>query len=230
MSGISVVPVEGVPEVTAGDDLAALIVAAVGSGPASLANGDVLVVTQKVVSKAEGRIVPAGERDAHISAESARVLRRAGTMIIAETKHGFVCANAGVDASNVATDSIALLPVDPDASARRIRSRIEHLTGVDVAVVISDTFGRAWRLGQTDVAIGVAGMEPFIDYRGTKDEQGRELAATRICAADEIAGAAELVMGKATGICAAIVQGAVVTRGRGAATEIVRPPGEDLFR
>ena len=223
---IEIHPVEGIPEVKSGDDLAALIADA---GP-GLRSGDVLVVTQKVVSKAEGRITSAENKASAIAGESIRVLRRAGNMVIAETRHGFVCANAGVDESNVELGEIALLPVDPDLSARRIRSRLQHLKGIDVAVVISDTFGRAWRLGQTDIAIGVAGIEPFTDYVGSLDTNGREMTATRICIADELAGAAEMVMGKAEGICAAIVRGAPVTPGRGAATQIVRAPEEDLFR
>lgn len=229
MTEIRIIPITGVGEVTAGDDLALLIVTAAGEG--ALQDNDVLVVTQKVVSKSEGRVVPADDREAAIASESVRVLRRTqGGMVISETRHGFVCANAGVDASNVDGDRVVLLPVDPDASARRLRSRISHLTGVDVAVVISDTFGRAWRLGQTDVAIGVAGIEPFIDYRGRYDAQGREMSATRIAVADELAGAAELVMGKVDKVCAVIVRGARVARGRGAAVDIVRPPNEDLFR
>lgn len=225
MNELRVLPVTGLPEIRPGDDLAALIADAV-----ALEDGDVLVVTQKVVSKAEGRVAPAERRTEAITAETKRVLRRAGDMVIAETVHGFVCANAGVDASNVPDGHIVLLPVDPDASARRIRSRLGALRGIDVAVVVSDTFGRAWRLGQTDVAIGVAGIDPFVDYRGTVDMQGREMSATRICVADEIAGAAEIVMGKSDGVCAAIVRGARVERARGAATQIVRPPSEDLFR
>jgi coenzyme F420-0:L-glutamate ligase/coenzyme F420-1:gamma-L-glutamate ligase len=141
-----------------------------------------------------------------------------------------VCANAGVDASNVAEDGVVLLPLDPDGSARRLRARIERLTGRTLAVIVSDTFGRAWRAGQTNVAIGVAGINPFVDYRGTTDSQGRELTATLICSADELAGAAELVMRKTTGICAAVVRGARVTFGRGSARAIVRPPAEDMFR
>jgi coenzyme F420-0:L-glutamate ligase/coenzyme F420-1:gamma-L-glutamate ligase len=223
---ISIIPIEGIPEVTENDDLGSLI----ADAASELRDGDVVVVTQKVVSKAEGRFAPLADKDAAIASESKRVLRRSGTMTIAETAHGFVCANAGVDGSNIEGERIALLPTDPDASARRIRARVTHLTGVDVAVVVTDTFGRAWRVGQTDVAIGVAGMDPFLDYRGTVDTQGRRLTATRICVADEIAGAAELVMGKATGICAAIVRGTGVQRGRGAAVAIVRPPEDDLFR
>ena len=226
---IEIIPLRGIPEIAAGDDLAALI-----SGSAEGAGGfrefDVLVVTQKIVSKAEGRLVPVSEKRTAIEAESERVLRRLGEMPISETRHGFVCANAGVDESNVPDGKVALLPLDPDASARGIRSRLQHLTGVDVAVIVSDTFGRAWRLGQTDVAIGVAGIEPFMDYVGTQDTQGRVMTATRICVADEIAGAAELVMGKTEGICAAIVRGTKAERGRATATEIVRPAEQDLFR
>ena len=229
MTEIRIIAVEGVPEIVAGDDVALLLVDSLGEDV--LQDGDVLVVTQKVISKAEGRSVPAETKAAAIAAESTRVLRRTeGGMTISQTSHGFVCANAGVDASNVETGQIVLLPVDPDASARRIRSRIKHLTGRDIGVVISDTFGRAWRLGQTDVAIGVAGIEPFVDYRGTTDTQGRELSATRIAIADELAGAAEMVMGKADRICAALVRGAPVTWGRGAATDLARSPTDDLFR
>lgn len=229
MNEIRIIPIEGVPEVVTADDLSLLIVDALA--PDSFELGDVLVVTQKVVSKAEGRILPATQRQEAIESESVRVLRRTpGGMTISETRHGLVCANAGVDESNVQADHIALLPQDPDASARRIRARLEHLTGVAIAIVISDTFGRAWRLGQTDVAIGLAGFEPFIDYRGTKDAQGRDLTATRIAIADELAGAAELVMGKSTGVCAAVIRGASITIGRGSAVEITRPSNDDLFR
>lgn len=228
-SEIRVIPITGIPEVNSGDDLATFVVTAAGEG--GLLDRDVVVITQKVVSKAEGRVAPSSDKQQVIAAESKRVLRRTpGGMVIAETRHGFVCANAGVDESNVEDDHVVLLPLDPDASARRIHARIRHLTERHVGVIISDTFGRAWRLGQTDVAIGVAGIEPFNDYRGTRDTQGRELHATRIAVADEIAGAAELVMKKATGICAVIVRGADVRAGRGNARELVRPPSEDLFR
>lgn len=226
MNRVSISPVPGIPEVEHGDDIAELAVAA----GADLQEGDVLVVTQKVVSKAEGRVVDATQKRDAIAAESVRVLRRSGEMTISETRHGFVCANAGVDSSNIEGDRVVLLPIDPDASARRIRSRVQHLAGVDVAVIITDTFGRAWRVGQTDVAIGVAGLSPFTDYRGSTDSQGRELVATRICVADEIAGAAELVMGKATGICVAIVRGVAWEPTRAAATEIARAPSDDFFR
>lgn len=226
MNALSIIPIEGVPEIGQGDDLAQLIVDA---GP-ELVDRDILVVTQKVVSKAEGRVVEATMKEEVVRSESRSVLRKTGGMVIAETRHGFVCANAGVDSSNVEGDSVVLLPLDPDLSARRIRSRVNHLCGVDVGVVITDTFGRAWRLGQTDVAIGVAGLPAFADYVGTTDTQGREMFATRICIADEIAGAAELVMGKAENICAAIVRNYEWEPVRSAATEIVRPKVDDLFR
>lgn len=226
---LRVIPLVGIPEIEPGADLAEHIAAAAAEH--ELRDRDVVVVTQKVVSKAEGRIVPGTDKTEAVMEESARVLRRTpGGMTISETRHGFVCANAGVDESNVPLGSIVLLPLDPDLSARRIKARLHNLTGADVAVVISDTFGRAWRVGQTDVAIGVAGMSCFNDYRGTRDTEGRELRATRIAVADELAGAAELVMGKAEGICAAIVRGAEITFARGGATELVRPASEDLFR
>lgn len=223
---ISIIPVVGVPEVDASSDLARLLF----DSADDLQPDDVVVVTQKVVSKAEGRVGSASERAALIEEESDAVLRRSGTLVIAETRHGFVCASAGVDASNVAEGKVALLPLDPDASARRLRAKLEHLAGVRLGIVISDTFGRAWRIGQTDVAIGVAGFSAFTNYIGTSDTQGRILGATNICTADELAGAAELVMGKAEGVCAAVVRGAPVQWGRGTATSIVRPPAEDLFR
>jgi coenzyme F420-0:L-glutamate ligase/coenzyme F420-1:gamma-L-glutamate ligase len=224
---IRIIPIEGVPEVGAGDDLGELLFAAL---PEPLQERDVIVVTQKVVSKAEGRVI--ADRDRHRAAldESTRVLRRLGEMTISETRHGFVCANAGVDASNLAEGTVALLPLDPDLSARRLRAQLQHRTGVELAVIVSDTFGRAWRRGQTDVAIGVAGIESFLDYRGTNDVFGRELSATQIAVVDEVAGAAEMVMGKAEAICAAIVRGARINFGTGSAAELVRPHEEDLFR
>jgi coenzyme F420-0:L-glutamate ligase/coenzyme F420-1:gamma-L-glutamate ligase len=225
---LSVVPIRGIPEVEPGNDLAAIVVAAAGDD--FFEYRDVLVVAQKVVSKAEGRVVPGTDRPRAALEESVRVLRRQGDMIISETRHGFVCANAGVDASNIVGERVVLLPEDPDLSARRLRSRIAHLTGTDVAVIVSDTFGRAWRIGQTNVAIGVAGMDPFVDYRGSRDSQGRELTATRICVADELAGAAEIVMRKTTGVCAAVVRNAMVSFEPGSARAIIRPPEEDLFR
>jgi coenzyme F420-0:L-glutamate ligase / coenzyme F420-1:gamma-L-glutamate ligase len=229
MTEITILPLAGIPEVKEGDDVAALLVEAAGHGV--LGNEDVLVVAHKIVSKSEGRVRAAADKEEMVASESARILRRtAGGMWIGETRHGFVCANAGIDASNVPGDNILLLPIDPDLSARRIRSRIRHLTGADVAVIVSDTFGRAWRIGQTNVAIGVAGMDPFIDHRGEKDHSGKELAATNICIADELAGAAEMVMGKTHGIAAAVIKGAPIRRGPGSAASIVRSPAEDLFR
>ena len=225
---ISIFPVEGLPEVRTGDDIAALIVDGLGSD--GLRAGDVVVIAHKIISKAEGRVVPATDKEELLLSESARVLRRSESLIISETRHGFVCANAGIDASNVEGEHVVLLPIDPDLSARRIRKRLALLTGSETGVIVSDTFGRAWRLGQTNIAIGVAGMEPFIDYRRTTDTQGREMQATRICIADELAGAAELIMGKARRIPVAIVRGTPAVSGSGSAAEIVRPPGEDLFR
>ncbi|MDQ3985585.1 MAG: coenzyme F420-0:L-glutamate ligase [Actinomycetota bacterium] len=216
------------PEIEPGDDLAALIVEA--AGESGILPGDVVVVAQKAVSKSEGRVVLSDDRLSMALEESARVLRRSGDTVISETRHGFVCANAGVDSSNVEPGKVALLPLDPDLSARRIWARIKSLTGADVGVIVSDTFGRAWRIGQTNVAIGVAGIDPFADYRGLVDGHGNELTATRICLVDEIAGAAELIMGKTSAICAAIIRGAPVDRADASAAEIVRPAKEDLFR
>ncbi|MEA2509598.1 MAG: coenzyme F420-0:L-glutamate ligase / coenzyme F420:gamma-L-glutamate ligase [Actinomycetota bacterium] len=227
MNEIRIIPIEGVPEVGAGDDLGELLFAAL---PEPLQERDVIVVTQKVVSKAEGRVIADSDRHQAALAESTRVLRRSGDMTISETRHGFVCANAGVDASNVAEGTVVLLPLDPDLSARRLRAQLQHRSGVELAVIVSDTFGRAWRRGQTDVAIGVAGVESFLDYRGTSDVFGRELSATQIAVVDELAGAAEMVMGKAETICAAIVRGARINFGTGSAAELVRPHKEDLFR
>ena len=221
-----------------GADLAHLLAdaASVEGGP-GLCDGDVVVVTSKVVSKAEGRVVAIDAADSVakvrlVEDESVRVLRRRGDLRITETRHGFVCANAGVDLSNVDAGFAVLLPVDPDRTARRLRADLSRLLGVDVAVVISDTFGRAWRRGVTDVAIGCAGISAVLDLRGTPDAMGRELEATEICIADELAAAADLVMGKATNIPAVVVRGADPTWfGEGSVSdEIVRPYDEDLFR
>ena len=239
VGGLTVIPVTGMAEVTEGADLAGLVVAALAAGPATgrLVDGDVLVVTQKVVSKAEGRIVPIDPDDPDakrrlVESESVRIVRRRGDLLITETRHGFVCANAGVDLSNVDAGTAALLPVDADRSARRIRQALEHRHGVAVGVVVSDTFGRTWRRGVTDVAIGVAGVAAVVDLRGTPDATGRVLEATEVCIADELASAAELVMGKDRGIPAAVLRGVDPTwlRPASVAEEIVRPPGEDLFR
>jgi len=231
--GLQIIPVEGIGEVRPGADLSRLLAAAAPD----LADGDVVVVTQKVVSKAEAQLVPIDPGDPAskvriVEGESVRILRRRGEMTISETRHGFVCANAGVDLSNVEEGWAALLPEDPDRSARRLRDGLRGRLGVTVAVVISDTFGRAWRRGLTDVAIGCAGIRAVVDLRGTEDALGRELAVTEVCVVDELAAAAEMVMGKATGICAAIVRGVDPEwLGRGEVVgEVVRTPAEDLFR
>jgi coenzyme F420-0:L-glutamate ligase / coenzyme F420-1:gamma-L-glutamate ligase len=228
----------GIGEVRPGDDVGALLADVLGeSGVGGLRDGDVVVVTQKIVSKAEGRLVPVDHADpaakrALVEAESIRVLRRRGDLLITETAHGFVCANAGVDLSNVGDGWAALLPVDPDRSARRIRAELGRQLSVVVGVVISDTFGRPWRQGVTDVAIGVAGVAAVVDLRGTFDATGRELVATQMCVADELAAAAELVMGKDRGIPAAVIRGLPPSwlRDGSVRGEVVRGPAEDLFR
>lgn len=231
----SIHPVPGLPEIHPGDDLAALLadaLARAGLGPLA---GDILVVTHKVVSKAEGALARLeGDEEAsyrRLAQEQAvEILRRRGDLIIARTRHGFICANAGVDRSNAAPGTAVLLPADPDRSAHGLRLALRHLTGVDVAVVITDTFGRAWRRGLVDVAIGVSGLEAILDLRGTKDAQGRELKVTEVAVIDEIASAADLAMGKAAGIPAALIRGLSLPRGEGRATDLVRPAGEDMFR
>jgi coenzyme F420-0:L-glutamate ligase/coenzyme F420-1:gamma-L-glutamate ligase len=242
-----VVPLEGIPELRAGDDLGrALHEAAERAG--GLDHGDVVVVAQKAVSKVEGRVVrladvEPSERARELAGpdgdarqlevilrESAEVVRSRPPLVIAETRHGFVCASAGVDASNAPEEgALVLLPLDPDASARGLRERLAALAKVDVGVIVSDSFGRAWRQGTTDVALGVAGLEPLRDLRGTRDASGHELRTTLIAVADEIAGAAELVLGKSRGIPAARVRG-VDVRGDGTASELVMPRERDLFR
>jgi coenzyme F420-0:L-glutamate ligase/coenzyme F420-1:gamma-L-glutamate ligase len=239
-----VIPVRGLPEVREGDDLAALIAAAT-----KLADGDIVVVAHKVVSKAEGRVVRLAEVEASAQArdlaadedprrlevilrESARVVRTRPPLVIAETRHGFVCASAGVDSSNAPeAGTLVLLPVDPDASAGRLRARLRELTGAEIAVIVSDSFGRAWRQGTTDVAIGCAGVEPLLDLHGQRDATGYELHATVIAVADELAGAAELVRGKLNRVPAAVVRGfGFEPSGEGTARELVIPPDRDLFR
>jgi coenzyme F420-0:L-glutamate ligase/coenzyme F420-1:gamma-L-glutamate ligase len=240
VESITLIPLTGMGEVTEGDDLAQLVVDVLSPanphGPVMQA-GDVVVVTQKVVSKAEGRIVPIDSADpaaktALVEQQSVRIVRRRGDLIISETAHGFICANAGVDLSNVDEGTAALLPEDADRSARRLRAGLRNLCGVDIAVIISDTFGRPWRQGVTDVAIGCAGIAAVIDLKGTVDANGRPLVATEICVADEVASAAELVMGKDRGIPAAIVRGVPTSwfRTSSVRAEIVRSPSEDLFR
>jgi coenzyme F420-0:L-glutamate ligase/coenzyme F420-1:gamma-L-glutamate ligase len=247
MRRLEVLPVEGIPEVRPGDDLAGLVARAVGE---NLRRGDVLVVTHKIVSKAEGRLVDLRAvepsalakgfaarygRDPRqievVLGESRRLVRMERGLIIAETHQGFVCANAGVDASNVpGDDMVCLLPVDPDASAARLRDALADRTGSDLAVIVSDSFGRAWREGITDVAIGVAGMEPLADYRGETDPHGFPLAASILAVADELAAAAELVMGKTARIPVAIIRGYPYEPAAGTGRALIMPAERDLFR
>jgi coenzyme F420-0:L-glutamate ligase/coenzyme F420-1:gamma-L-glutamate ligase len=239
---ITISPVEGLPEIQEGDDLAALI-----AERAELHDGEVLVVAQKAVSKAEGRVVRlaevepsdearslAGGEDPRrlevILQESQRLVRTRPPLVIAETRHGFVCASAGVDSSNApGPETVVLLPEDPDASAARLRERLGELTGAEVGVIVSDSFGRAWRQGTTDVAIGIAGIRPLLDLKGERDAAGYEFHATVIAVADELAGAAELVLGKTDGIPAAVIRGVDVA-GEGTAADLVMPAERDLFR
>lgn len=224
---------EGIGEIGRGDDLADIIVAAT-----ELHDGDVVVVTQKVVSKSEGAMAAIDPTDplSHkplVEASSVRILRRRGDLVISETSHGFVCANAGIDLSNVASGQAALLPDDPDRSARRIRDAIRGRHQRSVAVIISDTFGRPWRRGVTDVAIGSAGIEAILDLRGTTDAYGRELSVTEVAIVDELAAAADLVMGKSSGIPVAVVRGVSpqwFSERSSVVADVVRSPADDLFR
>ena len=249
---IEVIGVTGIPEVRAGDDLGPMIAAAAADGGAPIESGDVVVVTQKIVSKAEGRLVNLEDVSpspfaVQLSAESGRdprlvelVLRESRSIVrvdpargilITETKHGLVCANAGIDSSNVPGDDVvSLLPEDPDRSAREIRKGIAAAAGADVAVIVSDTFGRPWREGHVDFAIGIDGMDPFLDYRGTEDAHGQVLHVTTIALADELSAAAEVVMGKALGIPAAIVRGVQYRPGDGGSATLLRDRSTDLFR
>ncbi|HVC85826.1 MAG TPA: coenzyme F420-0:L-glutamate ligase [Gaiellaceae bacterium] len=239
---ISIIPVRGLPEIREGDDLAAMVVAL-----QELADGDVLVLAQKVVSKVEGRVIridsleasahaielAADERDPReveaVLREAKRIVRERGSLVIAETTHGFICASAGVDHSNAPeVGMLVLLPVDPDASARRVRDRVRELTGARVGVVVTDSFGRPFRQGTTDVAIGLAGIPPVLDLRGTTDRIGQELRSTRVAIADELAAAADLVRGKAEGVPAVVIRGLQLD-GDGSARELVIEPELDLF-
>jgi coenzyme F420-0:L-glutamate ligase / coenzyme F420-1:gamma-L-glutamate ligase len=242
LAELRVLPVEGLPEIAEGDDLGALI-----AERARLQAGDVVVVAQKAVSKAEGRVVrladvEASDRARQLAAghdprqlevilrEATRVVRTRAPLVIAETPHGFVCASAGVDASNApGPDTLVLLPVDPDASAEAIRRTLLERTGKNVGVIVSDSFGRPWRTGIVDVAIGVAGLRPLEDWRGRRDVNGYELRATVVAVADEIAAAAELVRGKTAGIPVAVVRGLDVA-GEGSGRELLMPPERDMFR
>ena len=226
---IRILPLAGLPEIQEGDDLGALLGEAVEQA-GGLEAGDVVVVAQKVVSKAEGRIETTDDYLSVVLREARRVRRRRDDLVIAETEHGFVCANSGVDRSNAPGEGrLVLLPRDPDASAARIREGLTVRFGVAPVVIVTDSFGRPWRQGTTDVAIGVAGMRPLLDLRGTTDDRGYELHATVVAVADELASAAELVMGQTGGVPAAIVRGYAVQVGEGSARELVMPPERDLF-
>ena len=246
---VRVIGVRGIPLVQPDDDIAALTADAAAAQGTPLLEGDTLVVAQRIVSKAEGRVVPldsfepspfaiawaeAWGKDPRqteaVLQESLRVVRQLHGVLITETRHGFICANSGVDASNVGgEDLISLLPVDPDASARAFRDGVRERLGIAVAVVVSDTFGRPWRIGQTNVAIGVAGLRPLRPLEGTLDLDGRELRVSTPCVADELAASAGLAMGKSDGVPVVIVRGYPYERGEGSAREIVRAPTEDLF-
>ena len=244
--GIRVFPLEGIPEIEEGDDLVALLADAADRA-GGLEGADILVIAQKIVSKAEGRVVSldgiepserayelAGDRDPrHVEAilrESTRVIRSRPPLVISETRHGFVCASAGVDASNAKGEgTLVLLPVDPDASAARIRDGLKERTGCEVGVIVSDSFGRAFRQGTTDVALGIAGVASMLDLTGQRDGAGYELQGTVIAVADELAGAAQLVLGKTDGKPAAVVRG-IDLRGEGTGRDLVIPPERDLFR
>jgi coenzyme F420-0:L-glutamate ligase / coenzyme F420-1:gamma-L-glutamate ligase len=248
---LSILPVKGVPDIKKGDDVGKLIADKVKDQGDEFQSGDIAVVSQKIVSKAEGRtlnlsrIIPSefAKRIANetgkdprqvevVLRESKKIIRMRGGHLITETTHGFICANSGVDQSNVGSkrDSVTLLPRDSDASADGIRKTILHITGKDVPVIITDTFGRAWRVGQVNFAIGVSGMKPIRDYRGSKDMYRRTLQVTEIAVADELASAAELVMNKADKVPAAIVRGYKAPKGRGRVGDLLRPEEFDLFR
>ncbi len=248
---LTILPVKGIPDIKKGDDLGKLILGKVEDQGDEFQQGDIAVISQKIVSKAEGRVLPLSKiipsdfaktianetgKDPRqvevVLRESKKIIRMRAGHLITETSQGFICANAGVDQSNVGTkrDSVTLLPRDSDVSADRIRKTIHHSTGKDVPVIITDTFGRAWRIGQVNFAIGVSGMKPIHDYRGTKDMYRRTMQVTEIAVADELAAAAELVMNKADRVPVAIVRGYKAPRGRGRVKDLIRPEEFDLFR
>ena len=248
---ISVIPIAGIGEIEVGSSISSIVLTALATQPLPLVHDDIIVITQKIVSKAEGRIVDPttyvpshmafmaaaqGHKDAHyyevVLQESKRIVKMDRGVLICETHHGLICANAGVDESNVdGGRKITLLPVDPDASARAIRAAIMQATGVRVSVIISDTFGRAWREGQINVAIGVAGIAPLDSYAGIDDPYGYQMQASVLAIADEIAGAAELVMGKIDRVPVAVVRGVTYTPSDDASAQLlIRPPNKDLFR
>lgn len=246
---VTITGLDGVPEVHPGDDLATLVLDAVAASGETLRDGDLLVVTHKIVSKAENQLIdlravtPSDLARRHaerwgkdprqieiVLREAARIVRMQHGLIIAETHHGFVCANAAVDASNVASEFVCLLPNDPDASAARLRADLRERTGLDLPIIISDSFGRAWRFGITNVAIGVSGLAPLADYRGQQDSQGRTMHASILAVADELAAAAELVANKLDGRPIALIRGYDFTRAEGSARELLLDPARDLFR
>jgi coenzyme F420-0:L-glutamate ligase / coenzyme F420-1:gamma-L-glutamate ligase len=248
---LSILPVKGIPDIKKGDELGKMIVEKVEDQGDEFHQGDIAVISQKAVSKAEGRVLPLSKikpsefakkianetgKDPRqvevVLRESKKIIRMKGGHLITETTHGFICANSGVDQSNVGTkrDSVTLLPRDSDASADRIRKTIHHITGKDVPVIITDTFGRAWRIGQVNFAIGISGMKPIHDYRGTKDMYRKILQVTEIAVADELASAAELVMNKTDKVPVAIIRGYKAPRGRGRIKDLLRPEEFDLFR
>ncbi len=248
---LTIFPVLGLPDISKGDHLGKLIVTKIREAGEEIQRADIVVVSQKIVSKAEGRIVFLGRvrpspfaleiaREADkdpkhvemILRESKKMIRMKNGHLITETRHGFVCANAGIDMSNVGkhSDTVTLLPQDPDKSAASIRSNIRQLTGQDVPVIITDTFGRAWRIGQVNFAIGVSGLRPIRDYRGTRDMYRHVLRVTEIAVADELASAAELVMNKADRVPVAVVRGYKFRRGSGTGRDLIRPEDSDLFR
>ncbi len=249
MSDVRIIPLGGLPETHAGDDLGALLAGALRQHDLTPTDDDVLVVTHKIVSKAEGRLVRLSEvrpspfaldyaaryaKDARqievVLRESVRIVRMDRGVLLCETRHGFICANAGVDASNAADDTVVLLPLDPDASAAAVRSALHAAFGAAPAVLISDSFGRPWREGIVNVAIGVAGMQPLRDYIGQHDPAGYELRVSVLAVADELASAAELVMGKVDRVPAALIRGYAYPVGAGSARALVRDPGKDMFR
>ena len=248
---LTILPVKGIPDIKKGDELGKMIVEKVEDQGEVFQQGDIAVISQKVVSKAEGRVLPlarvipsefaktiadeTGKDPRQVEVvlrESKKIIRMKGGHLITETSHGFICANSGVDQSNVGTkrDSVTLLPHDSDVSADRIRKTIHHMTGKDVSVIITDTFGRAWRMGQVNFAIGISGMKPIHDYKGTKDMYRRTLQVTEIAVADELASAAELVMNKADRVPVAIIRGYKAPKGQGRIKELIRPEEFDLFR
>lgn len=246
---VEIIPLTGMPEIVPGDDLAGVIVKAVARRSLSIEHGNIFVVAQKIVSKSEGKIVKLDsiapskramrwaakyQKDARVIElalrQAKRIVRMEKGVIIAETRHGFICANAGVDTSNTAKGTAVLLPEDPDRSARQLKAKLAKQFGVSVAVLISDTFGRPWREGLVNVALGVAGFHPLVDYRGKRDASGKALHATIIAAADELASAAELVMGKSNAIPVALIRGIALPQRLGSGYDLIRPVEQDLFR